>query len=356
MGNRVEVAVAWSGLPYYAARLIRAGIESLGKPVAVLGTRPAVPISDMEEALGRPVVWLETKRRTSWDAIGLPPPRVFIHTGWGIRPFNDLGREVRRNGGRVVAMIDNSDKRSFRQVVGAIVFRLVYRRRFWGVWVPGRSAGRLCAFLGTPSRRIHKGLYGADSGVFFPGATPIWKRGKVFAFVGQLIRRKGLLELLDAFRFVREKHGDAELLIAGSGPLEERCRQIPGVRFIGFAQPSEVAATMRKARCLVLPSHEEHWGLVVHEAALSGCALILSDTVGSSEDLLGNDNGICVRARSVGLVADAMMAIAEWDATRLDAAGSESIRLASAFGPVRWARVLQQIVTESCATVRSRRL
>ena len=42
-----ELVVAWPGLPDYAARCIRAVIERSAVSVAVIGTRPDVPIEGL---------------------------------------------------------------------------------------------------------------------------------------------------------------------------------------------------------------------------------------------------------------------------------------------------------------------
>ena len=55
--------------------------------------------------------------------------------------------------------------------------------------------------------------------------------------------------------------------------------------------PEQLPAIYRRARAFILASKEEHWGLVVHEAALSGCYLMLSNRVGAAEDLLREKNG-----------------------------------------------------------------
>ena len=166
MISEAKIAIAWSGLPFYAARLIRAGIEKLREPIYVIGSRPRVPIEGMEKALGQPIHWIDDKQRCSWSLLKIPAPDIFIHTGWNNRGFNDLGREVRQHGGQVVSMIDNCWKNSPRQWVGAIVFRCVYRRWFDAAWVPGRSGEKLCRFLGVPADKIYQNLYGVDS-VFF---------------------------------------------------------------------------------------------------------------------------------------------------------------------------------------------
>ena len=46
---------------------------------------------------------------------------------------------------------------------------------------------------------------------------------------------------------------------------------------------------MNSSKCLILPSFEEHWGVVVHEATSCGCLLILSDKVGCKKEFLKNN-------------------------------------------------------------------
>ncbi len=94
----------------------------------------------------------------------------------------------------------------------------------------------------------------------------------------------------------------------------------------------------------MLPSLVEAWGLVVHEAALSGCALILSDRIGSADDLATAKNAIRFRAGSENGLAKALCEAANRDAQWLTAAGLESRRLARQFGPDRFAREATTLV------------
>ena len=46
-----QIVFSWHGLPQYAARLIRAAIDRLGRPCLVIGSRPTVPVEGMERIL-----------------------------------------------------------------------------------------------------------------------------------------------------------------------------------------------------------------------------------------------------------------------------------------------------------------
>jgi len=332
----LDVAIAWHGLPFYAARLIRAGRERYGANIAVIGTRPKVPIQGIEEALGQNVTWIRDDECLNWQEIGISVPRIFFQTGWRYPAFNRLGAEVRKSGGAVVAMVDNRWRGDARQEIGRLVYRLFYRRSFNAVWVPGKGGQRLCREFGVAPESVFTGLYGADSRVF-SSQKPICEREKRFLFVGQLIERKGVAELRDAWVAFSEGNPGWSLEVIGSGPLEGMFRNVRGVRVSGFLQPHELAKRLSSSRVLVLPSHEDHWGVVVHEAALSGCALLLSNAVGAAEDLVSARNGILVEPGSSVSLRKGFELLVGKEKRWWLLAERESVRMAKRFGPHRWA-------------------
>ena len=83
------------------------------------------------------------------------------------------------------------------------------------------------------------------------------------------------------------------LLIAGDGPLlaslhDEVARLQIGsfVRFLGHVDYNQLPTVYSRARCLVLPSTVEQWGLVVNEALAAGRPVLLSNRCGAAADLL----------------------------------------------------------------------
>lgn len=69
-----EIAFSWNGLPQYAARLLAAAGRGFGRPFPVIGSRPAVPVGGIEEALGWPPHWVEAGLPVTWKHLGLPVP------------------------------------------------------------------------------------------------------------------------------------------------------------------------------------------------------------------------------------------------------------------------------------------
>jgi len=337
-----DIAFSWNGLPQYAARLLAAVSQERGQPFPVIGSRPAVPVGGIEEALGWPAHWVEAAQPVSWKKLGLPVPKVFFQSGWAYPAFNALGDQVRVAGGKVCLLMDNNWRGDLRQLVGAPWFRACQRRKFSAVLVPGKSGRRLARWYGMPDEKIFEGMYGADPRLFFNG-PPLSERPRRIIFVGQYIERKGCVPLARAFASVAHLLPGWELCMYGSGPLQSAIPAHPQIKVHGFVQPEQLGALYREARIFALPSHAEAWGLVVHEAALSGCQLLLSDAIGSRDDFAGPDNAALFRAGDVASLQAALLSLASLDDDALVRAQSSSACLARSHGPVVFATRVREV-------------
>jgi glycosyltransferase involved in cell wall biosynthesis len=339
-----RIAFSWNGLPQYAARLIRKAVDRLGEDCVVIGSRPTVPIEGMEEVLSCPILWVDSARPARWSDLGLEVPEIFVQSGWGYPAFNSLGAEVKARGGRVIGLSDNNWRGDFRQMlIGAIAFRFLHRRRFDAMIVPGRQGQKLMRWFGMPKDRVRGGMYGADPALF-NGGDSLSSRPKTFFFVGQFIARKDVLGLANAFiRFVRSRPGWT-LRLCGSGVQRSSIPEHENIVVEDFVQPEQLVERLRQAQFLVLPSLSEAWGLVVHEAASCGCGLVLSNRIGSADDLSTVVNSVCFTAGSEGDLLRALHEAADFDGARLLAAEKESRRLAGAFGPDRFSREVEALI------------
>jgi glycosyltransferase involved in cell wall biosynthesis len=112
--------------------------------------------------------------------------------------------------------------------------------------------------------------------------------GHRFLYVGQLIARKNVGALIQAFALI--KQGDDRLLIAGDGPLLDELKATAAslgvdkaVDFLGHKNQEELATIYASSNTFILPSTNEVWGLVVNEALASGLHVIVTDKCGVSE-------------------------------------------------------------------------
>lgn len=343
------IIFAWSGLPDYAARCIRAVIDRHPGRVAVVGTQPNVPIKGMEQSLGQPVYWIDGDRTDlSWGKLGLPSPALFFQGGYFLPAFRALGAECRANGGSVVGQSDATWQGFWRQVLlDPIRHRLLLRRKFDGWWVPGGSGLRHARIMGYPTGRTQIGMLGADPALF-NGGVHLSQRSKRLLFVGRLEPIKNVLGLVNAFnRFVKD-HPEWQLEICGTGSQRALLSSSPNIHIADFVQPSELARRLTEATCLVLPSFREPWGLVVHEAALCGCALALSSSVGSIDDLARPENSVIFPPGSESAIEAALRKVATWDDAQWDRAEQVSRGLAEQFGPQQFADAVDKFIEMFC--------
>lgn len=326
------ICFAWAQFPQYAARCLGALVCATNERVVVVATRPRVPIERMDALAGCRVIWiLESEMRSVKELTG-EMPRVLFVSGWGTRLFNRFRDEVRAVGGKVIAMSDNNYRFSLKEVVKSIRFRLMLRGKYDGYFVPGRACVKLLRFYGISKDKIQVGMYAADASIFNDGGVDICDRPKKMIFVGQLCARKNPLRLCSAFQASGAAACGWSLDIYGCGPLKDRIPKGKGIVVHDFLQPEALAGEYRNSRVFCLPSLEEHWGLVVHEAALSGCMLLLSEAVGSKDDFVGERNGFLFPAKDECALMRSIQKILSLPDEMMRKASSESIRLGRLIG------------------------
>lgn len=321
------ICFAWVGLTKYAARAIGAFVRSTDERVVVLATHSRMPYKNVEECAGCEVRWVTPRVQIDILKELGECPRVMFSSAWWAPEFSDSWSVVREHGGKVVGMIDNNFVPGLRTFINGLRFRFKYSRYFDGFLVPGNSGVRLLRSYGVPEGRIAKGMYCADSSLF-KSTLPLSKRPKKILFTGQLIERKNVLRTCSAFLSANAQNGNEWTLeICGKGPLLDSIPKSDKIQIRGFVQPEELCSLYQSARCFILPSLEEHWGVVVHEAAISGCYLLLSDRVGASEDFLLESNGRGFNPFSEEEIFAAFNDMMKLSETQLDAAGALSAEI-----------------------------
>ncbi len=138
-------------------------------------------------------------------------------------------------------------------------------------------------------------------------AVPIarWQDGtRNLLFVGRLEPRKGLLDLLKAFRILRKTGCTCRLLVVGSGPQEREARRyvltrrLQGVEFLGRVSDAEKAQLFRTADVFISPATgRESFGIVLLEAMAAGAPIVASDIHGYKGVVRRGREGLLVPPR-----------------------------------------------------------
>jgi len=337
-----RVAVAWAGLPLYAARALRTAAENkpAGASLHAICVNSEGLSTEAASLMGGNCSWLDETKRQRWAECGLETPNVLFVGGWATPQLRALTSDARVRGARVITFCDNRLTGRLKQRLALLHKRMTgFATCYDAAWVPGDAAHHFALRLGLPANRIHSGLYCGDDTVFCV-RQPLCQRPRRFIYIGQFISRKNVSFLYRSFLkyAARYPEDDTELHMYGEGPLRRDLASQGRIFVHGPADPSVLAEALNECRCLVLPSLNENWGLVVHEAALSGCALIVSDAVGSIPELVRPANAEIVGTRDVeGLVA-AFHRVAIMDKRQLDEAQRVSVALASRYTLANWAR------------------
>lgn len=108
-------------------------------------------------------------------------------------------------------------------------------------------------------------------------------------FVGQLIHRKGVDVLLNAFKELSFNIKN-NIKIIGTGEDKDKMIDLTKnlglterVSFIGSVSSNKVQEVISHSSILVLPSRYDGWGVVVNEAILNNVPVVVSDQCGAKE-------------------------------------------------------------------------
>jgi glycosyltransferase involved in cell wall biosynthesis len=154
-------------------------------------------------------------------------------------------------------------------------------------------------------------------------------------FSARLMRVKRPDLALKAFVAIASSRPGWDLVMAGDGPLRSELEaSVPAelkqrIVWTGFVHDQrELAGLYAQCDALLLPSDKEPWGVVVVEAAAAGLAIIASDVVGASPELVKTDrNGAVFPAGDLDELVKALEQVS--DEANIDRMQNESRRVLS---------------------------
>ncbi len=270
-----------------------------------------------------------------WAQHQVPPCEVYH--GWGNMCLRQL-RVAHRRGTRTIVerasshtltqarlLAEEADRWGLRQpltVASAIQRALAENEETDFVEVPSQFVYESFLSHGIPPSKIILNPFGVDTERFAPSVA---KQTRPFRalFVGQVGLRKGVLDMLEAWR--RAAIPGGELHIAGQispemPPLLARYRGLTGVTFMGHIDP---VRAYQAADVFVFPSIEEGSALVTYEAMASGLPVVVTPNCGSiARD---GEDGYVVPIREPDRVAECLVMLTE-DPDRRHAMGATARR------------------------------
>jgi glycosyltransferase involved in cell wall biosynthesis len=140
----------------------------------------------------------------------------------------------------------------------------------------------------------------------------IAKDSIVLLFIGRIVRDKGVVELVEAFNRIIDKHLNVCLLFVGPQELSKTDLGIvtesttdTRVKFIGYTDVPEKYMAVSDVLCI--PSYREGFGTVVIEAAAMGLPAVGSNIYGLSDAIVNGKTGLLVEPKNVEQLTNALL-------------------------------------------------
>lgn len=240
------------------------------------------------------------------DLLNKEKPDLIIHWWWAWSSAFISNYWCKRNHTRyILRSWSTKYEKSWRRIITKPLVKWLVKNSDWYRSYGTRASEYLISLWADPDK-IYKLYNTVDVDFFIKQAEELephkislkkklWIKNKyTLLFVGQLIKRKWIFELLQWYDMFKKQNPDIDLwlVVVGSGQEENKLKNIvkeqniDSVYFTGYKQKSEISEYFAIADIFALPSHEEVWWLVINEAMCFGLPIITAHQVWASVDLV----------------------------------------------------------------------
>lgn len=161
-----------------------------------------------------------------------------------------------------------------------------------------------------------------NNAVKIPDSNVNWNKERInILFLGVLIKRKGVDDLIEAVNVLEKKNlnknRNLKFIIAGVGKEEEELKEKVKkynldycINFAGWVNGEKKKNLLEEAQVFVLPSYNEGLPMAILESMSYGIPVI-STNVGSIEEVVNNNNGYIIKPGEINDLANAIEDITE---------------------------------------------
>ena len=164
-----------------------------------------------------------------------------------------------------------------------------------------------------------------------------------FIYLGRIAQHKGLMELLQVFKLVRQWCPKVNLVLVGEdwdGTLKSLMPLPRGVTWTGVVTEAEKWSLLQSSKIAVFPSHAEGFGVAVVEA-LSAGALVMANAIPAYGEIISSEeNGFLCDYRDTGTTAQLLLRLLELDNGQRARVQANGIATASLYDPARIANLI----------------
>jgi glycosyltransferase involved in cell wall biosynthesis len=193
------------------------------------------------------------------------------------------------------------------------------------------------------------------NGVNFPESLPPRERTdkRRMIFLSRMHKKKGLVELVEAWAKVMPKEWQCELVFTLNGDEEkayeskikgmvEQLGLVEDFIFTGKLLDEEKWQAYRRSDCFILPTYTENFGIVIAEALYAGLPVIT--TQGAPwRDLIDHQCGWWVKQGDVNALANALIEATQMSRESLEEMGARGQRLV--IDKYHWNKICMEMCT-----------
>lgn len=178
-------------------------------------------------------------------------------------------------------------------------------------------------------------------------------KSPVFLYVGQLIARKGVKNLLDACILLKQQgYQNYTLLMVGDGYQKEELKTYSKeagleeiVQWVGQVKYNQLGCYFQQSDVFVLPTLEDVWAVVVSEAMAFGKPVLCSKWAGAYELVREGENGYVFDPNQPEDLAAAMSRLIANHPNLTEKMGKKSLEFISECTPQKAAEAVAKIAS-----------
>lgn len=182
------------------------------------------------------------------------------------------------------------EKIEFKNFIKKIVIKSYFKyflRSSYGILAVGKEAQKFYSKFNKNTLNFHYSIKISNL-----KNKKFFKNGNInFPYVGQLIERKNIFNLIKAFKKINYKK--MTLTIIGNGNLKDKAKKISNdnqnIKIINFLNKKRLKKYFISSDIFILPSKYDGWGVVVMEAMSYKCAVISTKSSGVSKEYIKNN-------------------------------------------------------------------
>jgi len=261
-------------------------------------------------------------------------PDLIMMSSWNYPFYMSIAKKSRRKGSYVISSFDGQWRSTVKQRLGILVAPFFLKPAIDNFFVPGDRQASFARRLGFKNPLL--GYYSARTDSFKSVSRN--NDAHKFIFVGRLVTVKGVEHLVQAYKDYRSSTNQPwELLIVGKGHLKNICDNVEGIEVKDFIQPKDLPQLFAEASCFILPSTFEPWGVVIHEAAISGLPVICTYECGASTMFVRDGQNGYIINHDASSLTEAMKKISSKSKDDLEEMSAASRLLGSMWTTEKWA-------------------